>query len=357
MTARFSVVPAVAFEDVRLTPADVRVLGILGSFLDRKNECFPSQALIAERGKLNRSTVNGSLKKLVQLGYVQVRQKWPGKARSVLVYRVLLDVDPAAVADDMQAELFPDEVMEARQTAAKSHVGNSNIETAETPQNRMLEIPTSMKLHVGSGPNNVVASGPNNVVASGPNTNSPSNSPTELPSSVSNETGLSAAEDDSEEVSPPSSQELKRSIVFNTGRLLLSGHGVPKKTAGSFLGRLVKDYGLDACFAAVTAASREPPGDPQAWLVKSAELHARKLGRKLPDRASAAKPEVDWNAAVSLYVRRGTWPRHLGDRPDEARYSGPVEPLEAIMANGQFQDLDVNMIRLNIDRLRAARAA
>lgn len=66
---------------------------------------------------------------------------------------------------------------------------------------------------------------------------------------------------------------------------------------------------------------------------------------------------IDWSAMVARYVRNGVWPRHLGDRPDELGYRGPLAPLEAIMANGRVGQLHVEYIRINIDRLRAARAA
>ena len=183
---------------------------------------------------------------------------------------------------------------------------------------------------------------------------------TELPkvsphSSVSKETGLSAEEDDVEITSPASSQELKRSVIFNTGRLLLVGQGLSKSKAGGFLGKLVKDFGLDSAFAAVQSAAQSPPVDGVTWLRKAAEAESRKRGRKLP--ANADEPACDWAQLVDRYVRSGIWPAKYGGRPDEQDYRGPVEPLVAIMANGKIGQLDVQTIRINIDRLRAARTA
>lgn len=346
MTARFSIVPSDAFEDDRLTPADVRVLGVLGSFLDKRNECFPSQGLVAQRAKLNRSTVNQSLKKLVTFGYVAARQRWPGKARSVLVYKVRLDEEARDEASTMQAELFPEAGGEDLETPTKLHVGKSNKDERETQQNRMSEKPTSVKSDV--------ASGPNNDVASGPNTELPKVSPQ---SSVSKETDPKTEFEDQIECSPPSAAELRKSVVFNTGRLLLTGHGVSAKQAGAFLGKLVKDFGLDAAFHAVTAASREPPGEPLAWLTKAAESEARRRGRAVPKRSADDDSSIDWDSAVARYARSRIWPRHLGDRPDDLGYRGPLRPLETIMANGRFGDMDVKVIRMNIDRLRAEQSA
>lgn len=80
-----------------------------------------------------------------------------------------------------------------------------------------------------------------------------------------------------------------------------------------------------------------------------------------PGGAGAAGPTtaeaIDWDAAVAKYVRSGIWPNRLGGRPDEFDYRGALAPLEAIMANGKFGDLNVNQIRQTIIRLRAERGA
>lgn len=346
MTARFSIVPADAFEDDRLTPADVRVLGVLGSFLDRKNECFPSQAMVAERAKLDRSTVNRSLKKLVDFNYITARQRHPGRAKSVLLYQVKLDELHRAEAGEIQAELFDLDEARPVETPTKSHVAKNNMQEAETQQNCMLENATSVKSDV--------LSGSHIDVLSSSHTRTPHLTPQP---SVSNETGLAAEGDDSADQSPATSHELKKSVVFNTGRLLLCGHGVSKKAAGTFLGRLVKDYGLDAAFSAIGLASKDPPGDPQAWLVKAAESIARRAGRRVPERKSAPAPEIDWTDAVAKFVRSRIWPRHLGPRPDEWGYRGTLAAIEAVFATGRFGMASQAGLKDNLDRLRAEQAA
>lgn len=145
-------------------------------------------------------------------------------------------------------------------------------------------------------------------------------------------------------------------MVFNTGRVLLTGQGVSKRNAGSFLGKLVRDYGLDATWAAVNAAAQKPPVDGLTWLRKAAEGEARKRGRKIPASADDIATATEWDDHVRRYLRTGSWPKELGPRPDEIGYRGPLAPLEAIMANGRVGDLNVEYIRINIERLRVHQA-
>ena len=119
-------------------------------------------------------------------------------------------------------------------------------------------------------------------------------------------------------------------------------------------------------FAAKTEAQYVPGLD--RWLKQGRYEHF--LPKDLAERAAAAPREaptesppdrdgnpVDWDAAVAKYVRSGIWPRHLGDRPDDPDYRGPLAPLEAIMANGKYGQLHVKVVAMNIDRLRAAKRA
>ena len=97
--ARYSIIPTVALEDDRVTAQDLRILATLGSFLDKNYECFPSQAQIAERAKCSRQTVNKSLQRLADYGYIQVIGSARGGLKRALRYRVILDVN----LDDIEA--------------------------------------------------------------------------------------------------------------------------------------------------------------------------------------------------------------------------------------------------------------
>ncbi|MBB3937692.1 helix-turn-helix domain-containing protein [Aureimonas phyllosphaerae] len=82
-------VPREVFLDDRLTRRDLRVLGILCTHADgRTGICTRKQEAIAEEIGSDRSGVNRSIAKLVQLGYVDTHQR-AGMKRS-LQYRVLV---------------------------------------------------------------------------------------------------------------------------------------------------------------------------------------------------------------------------------------------------------------------------
>lgn len=124
--------------------------------------------------------------------------------------------------------------------------------------------------------------------------------------------------------------------------------------------------------AAIIAAARlfvgktEPTYVPglDRWLKQGRYEHflpkdlAERAASPTSDGASASPaPEVDWSAMVARYIRSGIWPRHLGDRPDEFGYCGPLAPIDAVFATGRFGMADKVGLKANIDRLRAARAA
>ena len=98
--ARYSIIPTAALEDDRVSAQQLRVLATLGSFLGKNQEGFPSQSAIAERAKCSRQTVNKSLKKLADFGYIVVVGQPKGGLKRALRYRVILDVN----LSDIEAE-------------------------------------------------------------------------------------------------------------------------------------------------------------------------------------------------------------------------------------------------------------
>ncbi|WP_370372560.1 helix-turn-helix domain-containing protein [Henriciella pelagia] len=90
--ARYSIIPSAAIEDDRLTPLDLRVLAVIGTFLGKDLVCWPSQSTIAEKAKCTRQSVNLSVKKLSELGYLEVIQTASKGMKKALKYRVILDV-------------------------------------------------------------------------------------------------------------------------------------------------------------------------------------------------------------------------------------------------------------------------
>lgn len=91
---RFAPVASDAIYDDRLTHLDVRVLGALGTYMNRKGWCFPSRQTLADRLKVNTSSISTSINRLALYGYVEVRARIAKGARGKLgnEYRVRLDM-------------------------------------------------------------------------------------------------------------------------------------------------------------------------------------------------------------------------------------------------------------------------
>lgn len=89
---RYTIFAARAVFDERLTPFDIRVLAALGTYSDKQGWCYPSQGEIARRCSMSRQSVNTSLKRLTDAGYVQTTPQVTERGRQVSVYRVLLDI-------------------------------------------------------------------------------------------------------------------------------------------------------------------------------------------------------------------------------------------------------------------------
>ncbi|RFC65054.1 helix-turn-helix domain-containing protein [Fulvimarina endophytica] len=117
-------VPKDAFTDGRLSRTDVRVLGILCAHASGKTGiCTRKQGAIGEELGLSRETVNRSLKKLSNLGYVQPKPR-AGMKRS-LDYRVL-------VSNGMAGQLGLFDAIEApRQAKTKAPIGRGSLKSCD----------------------------------------------------------------------------------------------------------------------------------------------------------------------------------------------------------------------------------
>lgn len=98
--SRYSVLPTAALEDDRVSATELRVLAVIGSFLDKDLQAFPKQATIAERAKCSRQTVNKAVKNLADYGYLTIIGSPKGGLKRALRYAVNLDVK----LDDIEAE-------------------------------------------------------------------------------------------------------------------------------------------------------------------------------------------------------------------------------------------------------------
>lgn len=87
----------------------------------------------------------------------------------------------------------------------------------------------------------------------------------------------------------PSSEDVPlttKEEIWKAGKSILEAAGVPKAQCGSFVGKLVKDYGDDVVVEAVRQTVLDNPADPREYLKA---LCMRAKGRK--PKASMPKPE------------------------------------------------------------------
>lgn len=96
---RFSIIPADAVLDKRIEPRDLQILCVFGKHTDKRGWCRRSQVVMAREIGCARSTVQASIDRLVDAGWLEKRPvtevHTKGVRGSAHEYRVVLDVpDP-----------------------------------------------------------------------------------------------------------------------------------------------------------------------------------------------------------------------------------------------------------------------
>ncbi|MGJ4893759.1 hypothetical protein ACQR2B_06695 [Bradyrhizobium oligotrophicum] len=107
---RLSIIPAGAIFDRSLEPRDLHVLNLLGCHTDRAGWCRRSQVRMAAELNCGRASVQRSLERLVEAGWVEKkRPPWSseaGQPSASYMYRVVLDRDDeVSTADDDEADV------------------------------------------------------------------------------------------------------------------------------------------------------------------------------------------------------------------------------------------------------------
>ncbi len=67
----FSIIPATAIFDLRLSHADVRVLAALGAYADKNRRCWPATSTLANKTGMSERHARTSLRNLENIGYVE----------------------------------------------------------------------------------------------------------------------------------------------------------------------------------------------------------------------------------------------------------------------------------------------
>ena len=97
---RFSIVPAAAVYDERLSGPAFRTLCALGVYGDRNGWCWPSQQRLAEMLHKSRQAVSKDIQQLVEFGYVRiVPQYLEDGSRGVNRMQILFDRPPQLQVD------------------------------------------------------------------------------------------------------------------------------------------------------------------------------------------------------------------------------------------------------------------
>lgn len=73
---RYSIVPAQAVEDQRLTDGEFRTLAAIGRHTDDRGWCWPSQSTLAKIRGISRQTINSHIQHLKELGYLNVEARY-----------------------------------------------------------------------------------------------------------------------------------------------------------------------------------------------------------------------------------------------------------------------------------------
>jgi hypothetical protein len=106
---RFSIIPAAAVTDPRLEGRDLQVLCLFGRHIDRNGWCRRSQVKMASELGCARSTLQASIERLVEAGWLIKRGEKedvhaPGARSSAFEYRVMLDTpDVVSTGADQSA--------------------------------------------------------------------------------------------------------------------------------------------------------------------------------------------------------------------------------------------------------------
>lgn len=93
MSRRYSIIPAGAVCDPRLEGRDLQVLCFIGTWTDKLGWYFNGQGEVAEQLGCSRSTVQRSLARLIDAGYIQTSVPKGARPHAKLAYRVLMDRD------------------------------------------------------------------------------------------------------------------------------------------------------------------------------------------------------------------------------------------------------------------------
>lgn len=94
---RFSIIPAWAYDDERLSMSGLRMLGLLGTYSDPKGWSWPSQEELGGRlGGISQQAVSKAIREIHELGYIEIHYYNGKGSHKQAKYRIIFD---AAIPD------------------------------------------------------------------------------------------------------------------------------------------------------------------------------------------------------------------------------------------------------------------
>lgn len=277
MSARFAILPAHAADDPELSTLELRVLIAIGRHLNRENEAWPSQTLLAEKLGKTRESINRAIRVLKDRGYLRVQHTTRDDGgNGAAVYQVILEPQTIPVfASD--AERHRGEGGDAERQ------GGSDVQTS----------------HARELPNRTHSS---EAKASGV--------PAEL-----------FPESDPPKPKPapaaPADPDPFNAMIWTAGLKLLTDANMREGPARAFLGRLIKQARGDTAIVAnaVTACQMARAGDPGAWL--QAAVRKRLPGTVEHRKASADEKAAELELRFRHFAAGKGWKIHWGPAPDD----------------------------------------
>jgi hypothetical protein len=100
--------------------------------------------------------------------------------------------------------------------------------------------------------------------------------------------------------------ERRKSEAWKGAKSLLNAHGMPKAQTGSFVGKLVTDYGAETVLDVLECAVLQRPAEPDAWIVAACKRNAGQ--RQRPNKQEALEQRnravaAEWVAEMQAKER------------------------------------------------------
>ncbi|MDE2104031.1 MAG: DUF1376 domain-containing protein [Patescibacteria group bacterium] len=124
--------------------------------------------------------------------------------------------------------------------------------------------------------------------------------------------------------------ERRKSEAWRGAKSLLNAHGMPKAQTGTFVGKLVTEYGADVVLEVLESAVLQLPAEPDAWMRAACQ---RRVGQRSPQQSFA---ERDREAGMAR------WEAMTGQtHPERTRAAQIIDITPATPASGGGHELTV----------------